>query len=284
MPNQRQAHLPQEIWQRIAEHMSSNDWAAISKINRTTYAVQPKTIGMRVGCKSDVTWVLTHCSSATSLKLEWSCSLIPKCLDREIAFLATLKCLHLRLDGCIYASNRVLRRVVAQAPSLSLLCIERWAALAPPRIDTLTNLIICSVTFSAQAISFRRLHNLRTLYIGLLYGLDGSASCAEVDLTGLPHLADVALVEVEVRGITLPRHSRLHVTSSRDAVLYMSAWDDSFRRAQLNTIDLRHCNGEMDEFPCCLLSQAVAVSIGGPCTGSGMRRAQCCLVQLPLSS
>ena len=44
----RSAQLPREIWQQIAGHMSTKDWARLSRTCKAMHSVQPEQISISV--------------------------------------------------------------------------------------------------------------------------------------------------------------------------------------------------------------------------------------------
>ncbi len=250
--NRGQLDLPLEIWQRIAKHMSTEEWVAASRTCRTTYAVQPEEIDLEIHNKTHMSWVVNHWGRARRLHLYWAARSVPRYVAECGAGLACVKRMHLGLDHTPSDEKKILRWLVDQAPQLRLLSISQYRAVAVPLVQNLSHLLVTSDAFTKKNLaSIEQLSSLRTLWLGKLNPAENydGADCPVINLAGLLHLTSVAVDCVAVPEIILPEPCSLHLFGSHEPVLYLNSWDAAAEHGQLRSIDLIHHHAEEDDLP-----------------------------------
>ncbi|BDA49805.1 hypothetical protein COCOBI_14-4250 [Coccomyxa sp. Obi] len=243
------AQLPVEIWEQIAGHMSSRSWAKVSRTCKAMQSVRPEHIDIGLKKESALAWVQTHWGQASTLKLTWRKKNVPWVMFYNAASPTSLRHLEVRLlEEKSPATAMVLTWLLAQAPQLQLLFVQRHTAIVVPPIRNLSHLIMVSSKFNrTTAASIRQLRNLRTLWLGIP-DPDPDIPCAELYLASLPHLSDVCINSLAMPFITLPRHCRLHLMGD-DLDIFLDTWDDIARHGKLRSVNVQICREVIDDIP-----------------------------------
>ena len=244
------SQLPVEIWQQVSDHLSSKNWARISRTCRATHMVQPAAIDLNIRSESAMAWVQTHWGQAKNMKLTWLIRDVPWVVAHNAASLTSLQSLQLQLkDDRSPTSAMLLTWLLAQAPALRLLSIQQPRAFVVPPIRNLRHLVVTSQEFPAIMVAaIRQLRMLQTLWLGVLRP-ELEPECAEFDLAGLTHLSDVAVDNLMMPRLTLPKHCRLHLTGFTETV-FLETWYGLMRHGQLKSISLKDTGGDViDDMP-----------------------------------
>lgn len=233
----RSSHLPIEIWQQIAGHLTNRAWARICRTCRAMQSVQPIKINLTVNTASAMAWVQKHWGNARSMTLTWGHQDVPWIVAYNAASLSFLVRLQLVLGEVTSPTSAMLLTwLLGQAPALQILSMEQQSVLVLPPMQNLRHLVLTSDVFSETLVaSIRQMRNLKTLSLA---SKADAAICEGLNLSELVNLSDVAVSSVVMSGAVFPRQCRVHLTGDEDVIL-LDRWAPLARTLQLGSIDLQ---------------------------------------------
>ncbi|BDA47953.1 hypothetical protein COCOBI_11-2100 [Coccomyxa sp. Obi] len=216
-------HLPSDVWQCIASHLSTKEWVQKSHSCRLMHDLQPQHIDMTISGASASSWLQQHWGSAVTLKLAWKeTDDMSWVVAHDAPPLNALEYLQIILQGeSTPASSMHLTWLMSQTTCLRIISAETPTALVMPPLQTLRHLVLVADKFEDAAVAaVSQLHGLQTLKLAskdnptcdkTRFTEASPIECGRLALGSMPSLTDVAIVDVCPAAIELPDGCKLHV-------------------------------------------------------------------------
>lgn len=219
------AGLPTELWEHVADHLTSKEWAQACGTCKATFAVKVRALNLILGPSACLLWASRRWDAAKALSLvvkDNSIRLTSFRAAKRLIELKGLLQLHaVVLDGLLTPVSAVwLAAFLSNCRALQHLSFCSDKAMMIPAMENLCHLSLGSHCadrdWLLEAVeTVKLLSNLKTLY---LYNRnrESNAECRHIDLTDLCALRNVCLSGLVCEDLQLPRQCELHL---RDVIM-----------------------------------------------------------------